>query len=48
MKNIEKAKIILKQLDEDAFLVNWTIEEIYLKAIVKALKKIEEEEKNGN
>ena len=43
MTNKEKALLILKELDE-AINVNWAFEEFYLKAIMKALKKIEEEE----
>lgn len=46
MKNIEKAKIILEELDE-VIQINWNFEQMYLKAIIKALRKIEEEENNG-
>lgn len=46
MKNIDKAKIILEELDE-VIQINWNFEEMYLKAITKALRKIEEEENNG-
>lgn len=45
VKNLEKAKIILEELDE-VIQINWNFEETYLKAILKALKKIEEEENN--
>lgn len=45
MKNIDKAKIILEQLDE-VIQINWNFEETYLKAITKALIKIDKEESN--
>ena len=46
MNKQEKAKIILEQLDE-YIQVNWNLEEYYLKAIMIALKEIEEKEKTS-
>lgn len=45
MTNKEKAMLILEELD-NAINVNWAFEEFYINAIVKALKKIEEEQKD--
>ncbi len=41
----KKAKIILDVMAEEVINMNWNEEERYLKAIEKALKKIEEREK---
>ena len=40
----KKAKIILDVMAEEVIIMDWNEEEIYLKAIEKALKKIEERE----
>ena len=46
MKNLEKAKIILEELDETGPIqINWNLEEMYIKSIVKALDKIDKIEK---
>lgn len=42
-----KAQIILTVLAEDAINMNWNYEEDYLKAIMKGLKRAEEEGGNG-
>lgn len=44
----KKAKIILDVMAEEAINMNWNEEERYLKAIEKALKKIEEREETIN
>lgn len=38
----QQAKVILNVLAEDAINMNWNLEEDYMKAIIKALKQIEE------
>ncbi len=45
MTNIEKAKIILEQLDQSSapIQVNWNMSAKYMVAIMEGLKKIEEE-----
>lgn len=43
MTNIEKAKIILNELDE-VISIDWNFEETYLKPIVNALIKIQKAE----
>lgn len=40
-----KAQIILATLAEDAINMNWNYEEDYIKAIMKGLKRAEEEER---
>lgn len=42
MTNLEKAKIILQQLDE-TINIDWNFEDLYINAILKALNKIDNE-----
>ncbi len=50
MTNIEKAKIILEQLDQSSapIQVNWNMSGKYMVAILEALQEIEKQENKYN
>lgn len=47
MRYEDKARVLLLALDE-VFQVNWAMEDVYVRALVKGLRKIDSMEREGS